>query len=98
MDSTHHWWELWKQYKIDHVTSYPGGSVYVYDTTSVWRVFDGRLSYSKGAMVLHTLRWTIGDSAFFGGIKNYLNDQNLAYGIAKTNDLFSNFIVGSFPL
>ena len=38
-------------------------------------------------MVLHMLRWTIGDSAFFGGIKNYLNDQNLAYGIAETKDL-----------
>ncbi|MCF8295937.1 MAG: T9SS type A sorting domain-containing protein [Saprospiraceae bacterium] len=95
LDTTFGYWDIWKQGKIDHVTSYPDGSVYVYDTTSVWRVFSGRLSYSKGAMVLHMLRWTIGDSAFFSGIRNYLNDQNLAFGIAETKDLKSHLEASS---
>lgn len=94
LDSTFGYWDIWKQGKIDHVTSSTGGSVYVNDTTSVWRVFNGRLSYSKGAMVLHMLRWTVGDSAFFSGMNNYLYDQNLAFGIATTDD-FKNHLEAS---
>ena len=81
------YWQQFKQQRINSVTSQPGGSVFVDDTTSVNRIFNGRLSYSKGAMVLHMLRWVCGDSAFFGGIRNYLADPNLAYGYAKTADL-----------
>ena len=80
-------WYQFKQQRIDNVTSQSGGSVRVDDTTNVNRIFSGRLSYSKGAMVLHMLRWVNGDSAFFGGIRNYLADPNLAYNYAKTGDL-----------
>lgn len=80
-------WFQFKQGRINDVTSQPGGSVRVSDTTNVNRIFSGRLSYSKGAMVLHMLRWVSGDSAFFGGIRNYLADPNLAYSYAKTADL-----------
>jgi aminopeptidase N len=31
-----------------------------------------RTSYAKGAMVLHTLRRTLGDNLFFAGLRNYL--------------------------
>ncbi|MCC6690161.1 MAG: T9SS type A sorting domain-containing protein, partial [Bacteroidia bacterium] len=55
------------------------------------RIFDGRLSYNKGAMVLHQLRWVIGDSAFFASVNNYLSDSKLAYGFAHTSDLQSHF-------
>jgi aminopeptidase N len=81
------YWKQFKQGRINSVTSQPDGSVFVDDTTSVNRIFNGRLSYSKGAMVLHMLRWVSGDSAFFGGIRNYLSDPNLAYNYAKTADL-----------
>ena len=75
---------------IDKITEYPDGSVFVYDTTEVSRIFDSRLSYSKGGMLLHMLRWELGDSLFFAGIKTYLNDANLSYGFASTNDLINN--------
>ena len=77
----------WLQGKINQVTNQPGGSVYVTDTTSVNRIFDGRLSYSKGAMLLHMLRWKLGDEDFFQGLRNYLNDPALAFGYARTADL-----------
>lgn len=77
----------WKQSKISHVTSQSNGSVWVNDTTDVWRIFDSRLSYSKGAMVLHMLRKKIGDDNFFQGIKNYLQDPDVANGYALTSDL-----------
>ena len=65
----------------------PGGSVFVYDTTSVERIFDARLSYSKGAILLHMLRWEMGDEPFFRALNNYLYDPLLANGYARTDDL-----------
>lgn len=55
----------WLQGKINNVTSATGGSVWVDDTTSVNRIFNGRLSYDKGGMLLHMLRWKLGDANFF---------------------------------
>lgn len=81
------WWYTFRKGRIDHVTSQPGGSVWVNDTTSVGRIFNGRLSYAKGAMVLHMLRWVMGDEAFFQGIRDYLQDTTLVYGFARTHDL-----------
>jgi aminopeptidase N len=80
-------WQNFKQSRINSVVSAPDGSVRVSDTSSVSRVFSGRLSYAKGAMLLHMLRWVCGDSAFFAGVRNYLNDPALAYSYAKTADL-----------
>ncbi len=76
----------WKMYKIRNITLHKGGAVYVDDTTSVNRIFNTRLTYYKGAMVLNMLRHEVGDSAFFAGIKNYLTDKNLINGFAVTND------------
>lgn len=81
------YWQNFKQGRINSVTSQPGGSVFVTDTSSVGRIFSGRLSYAKGAMVLHGLRWVCGDSAFFAGVRNYVNDPALAYRYARTADL-----------
>ena len=78
----------WKQQRINSITSQTNGSVYLTnaDTTDVGRIFDGRLSYNKGAMVLHMLRKKLGDTNFFQGLKNYLSDANHAYAYAKTED------------
>ncbi|PLX19863.1 MAG: peptidase M1 [Salinivirgaceae bacterium] len=81
----------WKRNEMDYVVTQPYGSVFVYDTTDVWNIFSGRLSYSKGAMVLHMIRKQIGDNAFFAAIGNYLNDGELANGFATTPDLMAHF-------
>lgn len=78
------WWMPFKEGRIASATGQPDGSVKCTDTTSVNRIFSSRLSYNKGAMVLHTLRWALGDSAFFSGCRNYLNDPQLSYGFART--------------
>lgn len=72
---------------INSITSQPGGSVWVDDTTNVNRIFSGRLSYTKGSHLLYMLRWILGDAVFFKAVKNYLNDPKLAYGFARTADL-----------
>jgi len=76
--------------EIDNITSSPGGSVWVDDTTSVGRIFSGRLSYTKGSHLLYMLRWILGDSVFFKGCQQYLKDPKLAYGFARTDDLKRN--------
>ncbi|MEP6617024.1 MAG: M1 family aminopeptidase [Ginsengibacter sp.] len=76
--------------EIDYITSIPGGSVWVDDTTNVYRIFDGRLSYYKGSHLLYMLRWKLGDSVFFRAIRNYLTDPAVSYGFAKTDDLKRN--------
>ncbi len=80
--------KTWKQQTINSITSANGGSVYIKDadTLSVNRVFNNRLSYNKGAMVLHMLRKKLGNTVFFDGLKSYLNDPEHAYGYAKTED------------
>ena len=47
-------------------------------------LFDRHL-YQKGALVLHAIRRTIGDSAFWAGVKAYL--QSHAHGVVETRDL-----------
>lgn len=83
-------WPAFKFNRIANVVSQPDGSVWVNDTTNVGRIFSGRLSYSKGAMVLHQLRWTVGDVAFFNGIRNYLNAPGLTGDFVRTTDLRSH--------
>jgi len=67
------------------------GSVDVDDTTSVSRIFSSRLTYNKGAYVLHMLRGVLGDSVFFRGVRRYLNDPTLRFKYAYTADLRRNF-------
>jgi len=78
----------WKQSKVNSITSQLDGSVYLtdQDTTNVSRIFNGRLSYNKGSMVLHMLRKKIGDVDFYQGIQNYLSNPNHAFGYAKSED------------
>ncbi|MEM9935327.1 MAG: M1 family aminopeptidase [Bacteroidota bacterium] len=79
-------YEFWKRSTIDFVTQQPGGSVYVYDTTDIFRIFNSRLTYRKGGFVMHMLRWVVGDDAFFQACKNYLKDPELRWGYATTPD------------
>jgi aminopeptidase N len=80
-------WMNWKENQITTICSQPDGSVWVDDTTSVGRIFSGRLSYAKGSMLLHMLRWVVGDDDFYLAINNYQNDPNLAFSYAHTANL-----------
>lgn len=72
---------------MNNITSAPDGSVWVNDTTDFARMFGSRLTYHKGAMAVHMLRWVLGDSAFFRGVRAYLDDPAVKYGYARTADL-----------
>ncbi len=81
----------WKSETISSITSLPDGAVYLTDdeSTNESNIFSSRLSYSKGAMVIHMLRKKLGDDLFFQAIKDYLSDPVLSYGYAKSADFIS---------
>lgn len=82
-------WKNWKTGRINSITSSPGGSVKVDDSLSVNRIFSGRLSYNKGAYLLHMLRWKLGDQVFFKAVRDYL--KATSFGYARTPQL-KNFL------
>lgn len=68
------------------VMSSSGGSVYNPDSTDDIRIFDSRLSYNKGAAVIHTMRYLVdNDSLFFDGLKKY--QTQFGSGTATIADL-----------
>lgn len=74
--------------KHNEVLQDPSGTVYVDDTTDEGRIFDGRLTYSKGASVVHSLRFLVNDDVlFFDMLKNYLQQYQHA---TATTDQFKN--------
>lgn len=77
----------WRKAVVNDITSRTGGATFVQDTSSVSRIFDSRLTYRKGSMILHMLRYKLGDDHFFKGVQNYLNDPQLAFAYAKSEDL-----------
>ena len=82
----------WKTNKISSITSQPGGATYLSDAgaLSVNTIFSSRLTYNKGAMITHMLRWKLGDVKFFQALKSYLADPALAYGYAVSANLKSH--------
>jgi aminopeptidase N len=64
-----------QQHMLDmhnNIMSSPDGSVYIppYQAVDENRIFDGRLSYKKGAAIIHNLRFEIGnDTTFFNILK-----------------------------
>lgn len=79
----------WRRSTIKSILRRPDGSVWVPETAlnSVSRIFSARLSYAKGAMLLHMLRRKLGDDAFFGALRAYLLDGQTQYKYGSTSDL-----------
>jgi aminopeptidase N len=74
-----------------NVKTMPDGAVYVDDTTNEGRIFDSRLSYDKGACLLHMLRFVLNDdSAFFNSLRAYQSQQRDSTG---TIDDFKHVVV-----
>ncbi|MCE1163905.1 MAG: T9SS type A sorting domain-containing protein [Bacteroidetes bacterium] len=74
-----------------YMGSNPGWPIYnpswAITTPPVGTLFNGAITYDKGACVLHMLRYTIGDSLFFAGLKAYATDTvNFKFKNAVTDD------------
>lgn len=78
--------------EMDYITSDPGGSIYIPDADLNFnRIFNGRLSYTKGGYALRMIKWMIGDDQFYAMLKAYQNNPAFAYNYVKTSD-FQNFL------
>lgn len=69
----------------------PHGSVWCLDSLNPARIFSGRLTYDKGAAIIHTFRFLMNDdNAFFQALHNIQNDfyGSTAYGL-DIRDYFS---------
>lgn len=79
----------------NNVKSLPNGSIFTSDTTA-GRAFDGRLSYDKGACVIHTLRFVINDdTTFFNVLKTYQSQFKDSTATIADFKTLTQSIVGS---
>lgn len=83
----------WKSQKNNSITSSPNGNVYLTESqaTNSNRIFDSRLTYNKGSMIVHMLRDKLGDTVFYQAVQNILNDPLLAYNSATTDQVKTHF-------
>lgn len=75
------------------VMQQPGGSVWVLDSLNEARIFSGRLTYDKGAGIIHTLRYLIAnDNLFFAALQDFQTTfaDSTATGLDFKNHM-SNF-------
>lgn len=79
----------WKKQKNNSITSATWGNLYLTEEQALDsnRIFNGRLTYNKGSMVVHMLRYVLGDEDFYQGMKQFLDDPELAYGYAVTEQV-----------
>lgn len=68
----------------DNVMNQNGGSVWVLDSLNENRIFSGRLTYDKGAAIVHTMRYLVNDDALFFDI---LRDFQLAFKDSTANGI-----------
>lgn len=69
----------------DDVLQDPDAQIYFTDTTNVGRIFDSRQTYNKGNAICHSLRFELGDSLFFKGLKTF--QSQFSFATAGINDL-----------
>jgi aminopeptidase N len=78
----------------NNVMSQPGGSVWVLDSLNEARIFSGRLTYDKGAAIVHTMRYMLDDDQlFYTTLKNFLSSK--AFGTAFGIDVRDAFAQAS---
>ena len=56
-------------------------------SNTIWTNTNTTAIYNRGCMVASMLRTLLGDTKYFAACKNYLNNTNIAYKSATTNDL-----------
>lgn len=75
----------WKQDYVWYITDDNDGSVWNPEPENENRIFDYRLTYAKGSMMVHLIRYIINnDELFYQALKNYLDNPDNAYGYATT--------------
>ncbi|OYT17859.1 MAG: hypothetical protein B7C24_00315 [Bacteroidetes bacterium 4572_77] len=84
----------WMNSAHNYIMSESGGSTYVPQDEvyygNEWRIFDGRLTYKKGAAIIHQIRYLINDDdMFFAAMQNYTDEytSSIATGLDFKNSM-----------
>jgi aminopeptidase N len=78
----------------NNVMSQIGGSVWVLDSLNESRIFSGRLTYDKGAAIVHMMRYMLNDDQlFYATLQNFLSSK--AFGTAFGIDVRDAFAQAS---
>ena len=72
-----------------------GGTIYVEDPLTQ-NIFDGNLSYAKGAWVLHMLRHVMGEDAFWEGVHAYLGPNEAPFHRTADTEEFRSFMEDAY--
>jgi hypothetical protein len=94
------YWPMYLKSRIDESWKVPEPLIAA-DTLQTTSLFVERIRYNRAAMVLHQLRWLMGDTGFFAAMRNYLQLFR-EKGMASTDDFVSaikpycNFDVEAF--
>lgn len=94
------YWPMYLKSRIDESWKVPEPLIAA-DTLQTTHLFDERIRYNRAAMVLHQLRWLMGDADFFDALRNYLTLFR-EKGMASTTDFldaispYCNFDVKAF--
>jgi len=77
----------WLLSKQNNVLSSVGGSIYIpfNEIQDIWRIFNGRLSYNKGACILNMLRFELNDDELFFDIYRTFQSQ-FSHSVASGDD------------
>ena len=68
----------------DNIMNQNGGSVWVLDSLNENRIFSGRLTYDKGAAIIHTMRYMVNNDNLFFDI---LRDFQVAFTDSTANGI-----------
>ncbi len=77
-------WQLWRRLTIKAAWRDTVHTIWVEDTTDVWRIFSYWTTYAKGAMALDAARRYVGEGPFWSGLQAYL--RRYGAGFARTAD------------
>ncbi|MBU3660417.1 MAG: T9SS type A sorting domain-containing protein [Flavobacteriales bacterium] len=84
----------------NNVMSQVGGSVWFADSLNTDRIFSGRLTYDKGAAIIHSLRYVINnDSLFFNTLRAFQTEfaDSVAVGIDVRNKFMQTSTIDLTP-
>ena len=81
----------WKEDYVWYVTDAGWGSVWNPEPDNEDRIFDYRLTYAKGSMMVHLIRYIINDdNLFYQALRDYLDNPEFAYNFATTDEFHAS--------
>lgn len=81
----------WKEDYVWYITDSGWGSVWNPEPNNEDRIFNYRLTYAKGSMIVHLIRYMINDDElFYQALRDYLDNPEFSYNYATTDEFHAS--------